>query len=246
MSQWDRKDTVGCLGLLLIVIPGVLWMLLSTSEGRTGLQVGLFASLVIIALIVGFCHWLKISPNIVPFALGLMLLGVVLGAIVGEVVGSNRWAPFEALLHKYSNRRWKSFPSAPGQAYLHGKLLVASGLQEQFYKTLDTSLVPTKPEEVGSILYVDCHQEKIEDQAYFRNGGDDKHRGAPIFQAFRQACECVLIDTRSDTQIARTTLYGPDPPAMVSGRQGGETPDTTGGRVDDGAVATYLEGLPRQ
>jgi len=231
---------------LLVLAPGVM----RTSESRTGVRLGLLASLVFLVLVaVLFSRWREALRDRAWVGAVFVVLGTIVGGIVGARIASDRWGP---LLHKYSNRGWKSFPQASGQGYFHGKVLVvrgSSGLApdlgapyRDFYDKLTDSLVPKNPDEVGTIVYLDCFLLRFMDRVYFAE--NDPNHQDPI-PAYQQACECALIDRDSDTLIAHRTLKGSEPPQRVTFVQGNPAP-ATGSAVDDKLVAQYLEGLPRR
>ena len=155
------------------------------------------------------------------------ILAVVIFAVVRYlVVFEPRFDLFEVHMSEYTSVANQQ----PGAWYVHGKVLPiemrTNTVEIQTYYELPGNLRATTPEDVGTVLWLDCTTRAV---GTYTSGG-----------AARQwFCDVTLIDLSIPAIIGETSFAGSEPPRTTT-KSSGET-----GSFPAKEIVDYLESLPR-
>lgn len=117
------------------------------------------------------------------------------------------------------------------QPHTVGKIIVinkeTATIDTDITLKLPNRLKPILPVEVGTVVYLSCHQKQV---GVYTSGG----------KALSQVCDVEVIDRQMKKLVSRNTFEGGQPPETKRG-----TGDATGSRPDQ-AIIDYLANLPSQ
>jgi hypothetical protein len=185
------------------------------------------------------------EPPVVAFV--VVSLGAFVGGFSGRHVAMMKLKLFESLRDTYSSRRPESFPQDLNDGpYLRGKILVISGGSRNEIDAGNfppSPFVPRTPDEVGTIVYVDCRTETIPGAHY-------ESEEAPVWlDASECVCDVALVDRRSNEIVGRRIFRGGATAPTIRIKKEGNPSGR--GKIVGPAVRieelnAFLEGLPRR
>lgn len=159
-----------------------------------------------------------------------------------EISGATATASAAALFSLAKNLKARD-PGSPYSPYLAGKLLVIDQQNHEVDTTIlfnpdGTSLLPANlraitPDQVGTILFLDCSATQVGTYGRF-----PKEVGA-----FQRNCTATIVNRRKALVVGKKDFAGPPPPAFTLCPASGCTQDVYGD-YPAADIAQYVEGLP--
>jgi hypothetical protein len=155
------------------------------------------------------------------------ILAVVIFAVVRYLILQSELDPFKSHLAEYLS----AAEVQQGEAYIHGKIIPVNVRNQtvdySFYYELPEELRASSPEEVGTVVWLDCTGSLV--GTYTGGGG-----------AYRWTCETQVVDLSIFRIVGEESFTGSDPPKTKLG-----SGDEHGSFPSDQIIA-YLVALPRK
>ena len=155
------------------------------------------------------------------------IVALVAFAVVRYLVLESRLDPFQPHLAEYT----AAAERGTGEVYRRGKIIPVDRRKDTvdytFYYQLPRELRAANPEEVGTVVWLDCTASLV--GTYTHGGG-----------AYRWYCDVTLVDLPQSLILEEKTFVGSEPPTTNSGSSNKE------GSFPSAEIIAYLEALPSQ
>lgn len=236
-------DTRGTIGLLLITgyLFYISYISYLTEGGRYTIAIrGKFQdtfndtlqlafSTIALTLALGIVLYFVIRATLKREVKSVFILSFAVTIVINlYLILGNPLSSFEDHIDEYTNL--SGLKGDPGDIYLIGKILPVNKSTKAIdllYFELPNDLRAASPEEVETILWVECEGKVVNT---YTDGAE----------ARRIDCVLTIINKASNTMIVQTTFRGEPPPGSKSG-----SGDRSGSRPTEDMVK-YITTLPRQ